>query len=339
MDPTRRARLGKTRLGVTRLGLGTAPLGGLFEAVADEDATATVERAYAAGIRFFDTAPLYGYGVAERRLGHVLQRRPRGDFILATKVGRLLRRGAPPDATQYYQGEPFYKNTPPLNPIFDFSYDGVMKSIDESLERLGLDSIDIVHIHDPDRHFDEALGGAYRALERLRRDGRIGAVSVGMNQAEMLIRFAGEADFDCFLLAGRYTLLDQTALRELLTLCQQRNIAVVAAGVYNSGILADPRPGATFDYVPASSELIARAQRLAATCRRHGVPLRAAAIQFPLGHPAVVAVLVGCRSRAEVDESVRMFRFEIPAGLWDELRGGGLIPADAPVPRPEGHDV
>jgi D-threo-aldose 1-dehydrogenase len=335
MDPTQHLRLGRTRVNVTRLGLGTAPLGGLFKPVAEEEAWATVERAYMAGLRFFDTAPLYGHGLAEQRLGHVLQRKPRGEFVLATKVGRLLRQWAPPDSTQYYRGEPFYKDAPPLNPVFDFSYDGVMKSVDESLKRLGLDSIDVLHIHDPDQHFDEALRGACRALNRLREQGTVGAVGVGMNQAKMLVRFAHEADVDCFLLAGRYTLLDQTALHELLPVCLERNIAVIAGGVYNSGILAGPRPGSTFDYLPAPSELIMRADRLNVACARHSVPLKAAAIQFPMGHPGVAAVLIGCRSTGEVDENIRMFRHEIPVDLWKDLRQERLIPEGAPIPGTE----
>ena len=336
MNPADRVRLGRTRVSVTRLGLGTAPLGGLFSPVAEEEARATIEQAFAAGLRFFDTAPLYGHGLAEQRLGRVLASKPRVEFVLATKVGRLLRAGAPPDPSQFYQGKPFYAGTPLLNPVFDFSYDGVMRSVDESLERLGLDSIDLLHIHDPDHHFDEALRGAYRALDRLRADETIGAVGVGMNQAAMLVRFAREADVDCLLLAGRYTLLDQTALAELLPVCLERRIAVIAGGVYNSGILADPRPGATFDYIPARPELITRARRLKKVCARHDVPLKAAAIQFPLGHPAVAAVLIGCRSAAEVDENVRMFRCEIPAGLWDDLRREGLIPEGVPAPAAEG---
>lgn len=332
MNPAERVQLGKTRLTVTRLGLGTAPLGGLFQAVDDVQASVVVERAYAAGIRFFDTAPLYGYGLAERRVGHILRRRPRHEFVLATKVGRLLRAGAPPDETQYYHGEPFYKGTPPLNPVFDFSYDGVMRSVEESLDRLGLARIDILHIHDPDAHFEEAVSGAYRALDRLRSEGTVGAAGAGMNQAEMLVRFAREADFDCFLLAGRYTLLDQSGLAELLPLCEKKDIAVIIGGVYNSGILARPRRGATYNYIPAEPAMLEKAQRLETVCARHGVPLAAAALQFPLGHPAVASVLIGCRSGAEVDENIRLFRLNIPAAVWDELRAERLIPETAPVP-------
>ena len=238
---------------MTRLGLGTAPLGGLFEAVADDEAHRVVETAWQAGMRFFDTAPLYGHGLAEQRLGAVLGSKPRDEFVLATKVGRLLRAGAPPDPSQSYHG------VPAVNPVFDFSYDGVMRSVEESLARLGMDRIDILHIHDPDDHYEEAISGAYRALDRLRAGGSIAAVGAGMNQAEMLTRFAREADFDCFLLAGRYTLLDRIALKELLPVCVERGIAIIAGGVFNSGILADPKPGTTYNYSVAPPQLVDRA--------------------------------------------------------------------------------
>jgi D-threo-aldose 1-dehydrogenase len=264
-------------------------------------------------MRFFDTAPLYGHGLAERRLGEVLRSKRRDDFVLATKVGRLLRANVPPEPGQSYV------DVPPVNPVFDFSYDGVMHSVEESLERLGLDRVDVLHIHDPDEHYEEALSGAYRALDRLRAEGTIGAVGAGMNQAEMLVRFARDADFDCFLLAGRYTLLDRTGARELLPLCAERGISIVAGGVFNSGILANPMPGGTFNYQAAPLDIVERAQRLAAICKRHGVELKAAAIQFPLRHPAVAVVLTGCRSVAEVEENVRMFRTRVPDELWRDL--------------------
>ena len=298
---------------MTQLGLGSAPLGGLFEAVSDDEAHRVVEAAWQAGIRFFDTAPLYGHGLAEQRFGAVLRTKPRDEFVIATKVGRLLRKDAPPEPGQAYKG------APPVNPVFDFSYDGVMRSAEESLVRLGLDRIDVLHIHDPDDHYEEALSGAYRALDRMRSEGMIKAVGAGMNQAEMLARFAREADFDCFLLAGRYTLLDRIGLKELLPLCVEKGIAIIAGGVFNSGILADPRPGATYNYTVAPPQLVERAAQLNAICKRHGVDLKAAAIQFPLRHAAVASVLTGCRSVAEVEENVRMFETPVPDTLWDEL--------------------
>jgi D-threo-aldose 1-dehydrogenase len=332
LDSADTAPLGRRGLRVTRLGLGCAPLGNLFREVDDEVAHAVVERAYDAGIRLFDTAPLYGYGLSERRIGHVLRTKPRDSFVLATKVGRLLRAGAPPDMSQFFEGEPFYKGTPPVNPLFDFSYEGVMRSFEESLERLGLDRIDVLHIHDPDDHHDEALAGAYRALDDLRSQGVIRAVSAGMNQAEMLARFAREGDFDCFMLAGRYTLLDQVGLSELLPLCVDRGISIMAAGVYNSGILANPRPGAHYDYVPAAPALVEQALRMKAVCERHGVPLRAAAAQFALGHPAVATVVIGCRSVEQLEDTLSQFGTRIPAALWEELKAEGLLAENVPTP-------
>ena len=301
-------------------------MAGLYRAVEEADALPVIEGAWDHGLRFFDTAPLYGFGLGEMRTGRVLRDKPRSDFVLATKVGRLLRGDAPPEPAQFYFG------TPAVNPVFDFSYDGVMRSVEESRGRLGFDKIDILHIHDPDDHYEEALKGAYPALDRLRSEGVIGAVSAGMNQAEMLTRFAKEADFDCFLLAGRYTLLDQVALQELLPTCLERGVAIIAAGVFNSGILGDPKPGTHYNYQEAPAELVDRAQRLRTVCERHGVPLRAAAIQFPLGHPAVSCVVVGCRSLDQLLDSIRMFETEIPSDLWGELKAERLLPEEVPTP-------
>jgi D-threo-aldose 1-dehydrogenase len=314
---------------VTRLGLGTAPLAGLFRATPDSEAAEALETAYALGIRYFDTAPLYGYGLAEERLGRALRGKPRDEFVVSTKVGRLLRADAPPDLTQYHDGEPFYKGTPAVNPVFDFSYDGVMRSLEESLARLRLDRVDLLYIHDPDAHHGEALAGAYKALEALRSAGTVGAVGVGMNGWEPLARFAREAPFDAFMLAGRYTLLDQSALPELLPLCVARGIAIVAAGVYNSGILADPHAKPRFDYVPAPPSILARALRLEAVCRRWRVPLKAAAAQFPFTHSAVAAVVLGSRTAADAAENFALMQLPIPAGLWADMAGEGLLPAEA----------
>jgi D-threo-aldose 1-dehydrogenase len=263
----------------------------------------------------------------------MLRTKPRASFVASTKVGRLLRADAPPDLTQYHDGEPFFKDTPPVNPVFDFSYDGVMRSLDESLGRLGLDRVDLLYIHDPDAHHQQALEGAYKALDRLRAAGTIGAVGVGMNSWEPLARFAREARFDAFMLAGRYTLLDQAAWPELLPLCAAQGIAVVAAGVYNSGILADPHTKARFDYVPAPPRLVARALQVEAICRRWGVPLKAAAAQFPFTHPAVAVVVLGCRTARDVAENAALMALPIPAGLWADLTREGLLPAGiAPEP-------
>jgi len=299
--------LGRTGIEVTRLGLGTAPLGGLFSEVTDADAHATIVRAHELGLRFFDTAPLYGLGNAETRLGRAL---PDLDgAAVATKVGRVLDPGRVDDDFAF-------KGTPSVVPRFDFSAPGVLRSYKESLHRLQTDHVDIVHIHDPDDHHDQALGEAFPALAKLRADGGIGAIGAGMNQTAMLSRFATEADFDCFLVAGRYTLLDRSAAGELLPLCAQRDIAVICGGVYNSGVLSG---GTTYDYAPASPAVTQRVRELEAICTRHGVPLKAAAIQFPLRHPGVTAVVVGARSRQEIEENVRMFEIEVPDALWEDI--------------------
>jgi D-threo-aldose 1-dehydrogenase len=338
-DPMERRDLGGTGLTVSRLGLGGASIGGLFEEVRDEDAVATIDRAWELGIRYFDTAPLYGYGQSERRMGFGLRDRPRNEFVLSTKVGRLVR---PADAIpagadidrQAVDGreDAFYKGTGPVRVVFDYSAEGVTRSIEESLERLGLDRIDIALIHDPDDHWTDAIGGAYPALHRLREQGTIRAIGAGMNQSAMLARFAREGDFDVFMLAGRYTILDQEALAELLPLCLEKGISILAAGVMNSGILADPAPGGRFNYVPASTAIVDRARRLEASCARHGVPLKAAAVQFALAHPAVASVVAGVRRIEHIDEYPELFRTPIPAALWGDLRADGLIPPDAPTP-------
>jgi D-threo-aldose 1-dehydrogenase len=323
MNPFERVPLGGTGVTVTRLGLGLAPLAGLYRPVGDDTAAATVSAAWDAGIRYFDTAPLYGAGLSERRAGKALAGRT--GFTLSTKVGRLLVPGSPEDPGMWAEDSA-------LRPVFDFSADGVRRSYADSLERLGLDRVDLLHLHDPDEHYGEAVGEALPALVALRAEGRVGAVSAGMNQSAMLTRFARTGEFDCFLLAGRYTLLDQSGLADLLPECAARGISVIAAGVYNSGLLADPSPGATFDYRPAPQMLVTKARALGEICAAHGVPLRAAALQFPLGHPAVACVLVGMRSPAEVADAVAMTRVEIPGRLWRDLVSAGLLPAAVPTP-------
>ena len=288
-----------------RLGLGTAPIGGVYELVADETAHAVVERAWALGVRYFDTAPLYGAGRAERLLGAALRGKPREEFAVSTKVGRLLR-----------PGRSRWHGAPALVDYFDFSYDAALRSLDESLARLGLDRVDVAFVHDPDDHLDQALAGSFRALRRLRDEGVVRAIGVGANRAEVHARFAREADPDCFLVAGRYTVLDRSAAGELLPLCEERGIAVIAGGVFNSGVLAG---GDTFNYETASPDVVARVDRLRETCARHGVPLPAAAVQFPLRHPAVATVLVGCSTPGEVAEDVRLSSLDLPDALWDEL--------------------
>ena len=338
-EPTERVPIAGGGLQVTRLGFGSAPIGGLFSPMADDDAIATVDHAWDLGIRLFDVAPLYGYGAAERRLGRALAERARADFVLSTKVGRLVRRAdeIAPDADVDRQAidgreDAFYAVSEPVRMVFDYSGDGVRRSIEESLSRLGLDRIDIALIHDPDDHWRAAIGEAYPALARLREEGIVGAIGAGMNQSAMLARFAREGDFDVFLLAGRYTLLDQEGIRELLPLCVERGIAILAGGVMNSGVLADPRPGSRYNYVEADPAIVARAARLAAVCARYDVALRAAAMQFPLAHPAVASVVAGVRRIEHLDEYPAFLRLQIPDDLWAELRAEGLIDPAAPVP-------
>jgi len=320
--------LGRGGLRVSALALGTAPLGNLYAPVAEEDAAATVGSALEAGLTYVDTAPHYGLGLAERRLGRLLAGVPRDRFVVSTKVGRLVRPLAPGE-TADPEG---FADSPPARRVWDLSGDGVRRSLEESLERLGLDRVDILLLHDPDDHEREAYEQALPALIGLRDQGVVTAIGAGMNQAEMLTRFVRDLDIDVVLVAGRYSLLDQRALAELLPTCAARGTAVVVGGVFNSGLLADPRPGATFDYAPAPPELVDRAARLAEVCARHGTPLRAAALAFPFGHPAVTSVLVGARSAAEVQDAVACFEWPVPGELWADLVATGLLPADVPSP-------
>jgi D-threo-aldose 1-dehydrogenase len=281
------------------IGLGTAPLGGLFAGVADDAARATVDRAWELGVRLFDTAPLYGSGLAEQRLGAALRDRPRDSYELSTKVGRLLRPGEP---------DPIFHGAPALAPVFDFSGDGMLTSLEESLGRLGLDRVDTAFVHDPEGHIEQALGG----LDALRGLCRVG---VGTNYVATALAFARDADIDHVMIAGRYTLLDRSAEAELLPLCAGRDIAVTAVGVFNSGILAG---GTTFDYQPASPQVIARVRDLEALCARHGVPLAAAALQFPLRHPAVGTIAVGARSAEEIEQNLAYAALAISEDFWFE---------------------
>jgi len=325
MNPLEKKVLGSTGLEVTRLGLGCASLGRLEGDDAQEQANKVVQRALSLGINLFDTAPLYGAGLSEARLGKALEGVPRDDYVLASKVGHLVR--SPEELKTIPADEPrrsIYK---------EYSYDGIMRSFEESLKRLGVDRIDILHIHDSDRHWDEAIGGAYPALDKLRSEGVIKGVSAGMNQWEMLARFAREGAFDCFLLAGRYSLLEQGALDELLPLCLEKNIGIMAGGTYNSGILAKAgQADATYNYREPPPEVAAKASALNAAADRHGVDLKAAASQFVLAHPAVTCIIPGTRFPERVEENATVIEADIPAVFWAELKAEGLIHPEAPVP-------
>ena len=319
-----------SRVALSRLSLGCAPLGNLYRPTSDADARGAVEAAWDAGVRYFDTAPHYGLGLSERRLGAALRDRPRDAFAVSTKVGRRLE----PVADGRRPDDEGYAVAPTHRRVWDFTRDGVLRSLESSLERLGLDRVDVLFAHDPDDHYTEVLDDAYPALEELRAQGVVRSIGAGMNQAGMLADFVRHTDMDLLMLAGRYTLLEQGALDDLLPLCERRGVGVVAAGVFNSGLLARdvPPDDAHYDYAAAPRELVARARRIAAVCGRHGVTLPAAALAFPLAHPAVASVCVGARSAAQVERNAALFATRIPAGLWAELRAEGLLREDAPAP-------
>ena len=294
--------------------------------VTDDEALEVVNRAVELGIRYFDTAPLYGLGRSESFYGQVLPGLSRDSFSLSTKVGRVLNPADSPPPGPWV-------DAPLLTPVFDFTRDGIMRSFEESLERLSLDRIDVLLIHDPEGSYETAIGEAYPALAELRSQGVVKAIGAGMNEWRMLARFAREGDFDCFLLAGRYTLLDQSALGELLPLCEERGISVILGGPYNGGILAsDISPSATFNYKIAAPQMLAKARAIKAVCDRHHTPIKAAALQFGPAHPAVAATIPGPRSVAELEENLRMAAHPIPGELWAELRREGLISPEAPTP-------
>jgi len=312
--------LGRSGVAVTEISFGGAAIGNLFTAVTDDDAQGAVDAAWDGGIRYFDTAPHYGLGLSERRLGAALRDRPRGDYVISTKVGRLLE-PAPstgPTAGGGRDAEGFDVRSG-LVRRFDYSADGVRRSLEASLGRLGLDRVDIALIHDPDAHGEQALREAYPALARLRAEGVVRAIGVGMNQTEMLTRFVRETDIDVVLVAGRYTLLDRTAADMLLPAALERGVSVIAGGVFNSGVLAAPTPDATYDYAAAPGSLISRALRLQEISAQAGVPLRAAAARFPLAHPAVASVLIGARNAAEVTDAITLRGLDIPPELWESL--------------------
>ncbi|MEV7980963.1 aldo/keto reductase [Streptomyces sp. NPDC086519] len=320
--------LGRSGVRVSPLGLGAAVIGNLYTELPDQQAYDTVFAAWRQGIRYFDTAPHYGLGLSERRLGEALRPYDRDAYTLSTKVGRRLEPG-PGDGDDLANGFAVPDN---YRRIWDFTADGIRRTLEASLERLGLDRVDVVYLHDPDDHAEQAFREGYPALEKLRAEGVVGAIGAGMNQTAMLTRFVRDTDVDVVLCAGRYTLLDQSALTDLLPAAAARGTSVVIGGAFNSGLLADPRPDATYDYAQAPDELLSRALRLKALAEQHGTTLRAAALAFCAAHPAVASVLVGARSAAEIADGARQFATHVPAAFWQELRATGLLPADAPVP-------
>lgn len=333
--PTR--EIGKTGVSITELGFGGAPIGNLYAPLSEEDAHATVRRAYKSGVRYFDTAPYYGHGLSEHRLGQALRNIPRDDYVISTKVGRLLQ---PEDPANIPPGQ--FPECLPFRPVFDYSYDGVMRSIEDSLQRLGTHRIDIILIHDVDHwthgaetdlRFREIMDGGYKALTELRAQGVIKAIGCGLNEWEACEKFARAADFDCFLLAGRYTLLHQESLDSFLPLCVEKDIKIIIGGPYNTGILATGAiEGAYYDYAQATEEIMEKVRRIENVCARHDVPLATAALLFPLFHPAISCVIPGARTAAEIDRSYKTYNKTVPNSLWSDLKQEGLIRSDAPTP-------
>jgi D-threo-aldose 1-dehydrogenase len=314
--------LGRSGLRVGPYSFGAAVIGNLYRAVSEDTAAGAVRAALDAGVRYFDTAPHYGLGLSEQRLGAALAGQP--DTIISTKVGRLLVDN--PGGADRRDEEGF--DVPARHTrVRDYSRDGVLRCLESSLTRLGSDRVDIVYVHDPDEHYAEALDGAFPALSELRAQGVIAGFGAGMNTSDMLARFVRHTDLDVVMLAGRYTLLNQSAERDLLPLCEPAGVSVVAAGVFNSGILATDRPpaDANYNYVPAGAELVARATRIAETCERHGVSLPQAAAQFPLRHPAVATVCLGTRTAAQAERNAALFDKPVPEELWRELTETGLL--------------
>jgi D-threo-aldose 1-dehydrogenase len=317
-------------LALSELSLGCSQLGNMYREVSDADARSTVDTAWELGLRYFDTAPHYGLGLSERRLGGALALRPRETYVVSSKVGRML------EAVDIVDGLDDQGFVVPATHRrrWDFSREGIRRSLEESLERLGLDRLDIAYLHDPDEHWTDVLATGYAALEELRTDGIVGAIGAGMNQSAMLADLVRETDLDVVMLAGRYTLLEQDALDDLLPLCCERRVAVVSAGVFNSGLLARecPRDDAKYDYGEAPRRLVERAQAIARICGQHGTTLPAAALAFPLGHQAVASVCVGARSAAQMARNEALYCEPIASDLWSELKAEGLLRTDAPVP-------
>lgn len=333
--------LGRTSIGTTLLSFGGSPIGNFLRPMDHEEARSLVDDAWALGTRTFDTAPLYGHGLSELRLGEALAGRPRDEYVVSSKAGRVLMPAAPGSFESGLWAEPA-----PFQATFDYTRDGVLRSVDQSLERLGIDRIDIVYMHDVDRYthgetqpsaFRTAVDEGFGALAELRDQGVVGAIGFGVNEADVCAQAVRETDTDCVLLAGRYTLLEQEPLDDLLPLCEERGVGVVLGGVYNSGILATgPTDRSKFNYAPAPPEVRARVARIAEVCARHDVPLPAAALAFAAAHPAVASICIGSRTVAQQRETAALLGTVVPAELWAELREAGLLRDDAPTPESAG---
>ena len=337
MRPDKKMKFGRVDLEVTAMGFGAAPIGNFLKPISEEESAAMIHASWDAGLRFFDTAPLYGHGLSEARCGAGLRWYPRDEYVLATKVGRLLE-PAPRreiDFTPWVDALPFKL-------VFDYSYDGTMRAFEDSLQRLAVERIDVAFIHDIDRYsrgdeqpavFKEAMDGCYRALDQLRSEGVVKAIGVGVNEWEVCHAALQANDFDCFLLAGRYTLLEQDSLDGFLPLCEERNAAVVIGGGFNSGILATgATEGAKYNYAPAPEPIKQRVREIEAVCRDYDVPLPAAALQFVLAHPAVPSIIPGTRTVAQLEQNLAWIGHPIPAAFWADLKAKALLREDAPVP-------
>jgi len=337
MNPDAKVKFGRVDLQVTPFGFGTAPIGNIFREIDEETSDAMIQEAWAQDVRYYDTAPMYGHGLSELRTGYSLRWKERDDFVLSSKVGRILK----PARKQDIDYAP-WTNAGRFTLHFDYSYDGVMRSFEDSLQRLNLERIDICFIHDIDRFtrgdeqpevFEQAMDGAWRALSDLRDQGAVKAIGVGVNEWEVCQAALEQRDFDCFLLAGRYTLLEQDALDSFLPLCEERGAAVVVGGGFNSGILATgAREGAKYNYAPAPPEIMDRVRKIEAVCAAHNVPLPAAALQFVVAHPAIPTFMAGTRTVEQLRQNLDWFRHPIPADFWAELKAQGLLREDAKTP-------
>ena len=341
MNPATTRTLGKTGLEVSQYGMGSAPMGDLWERLPEDRVSATFEAAYDGGVRYFDTAPWYGNTLSEHRLGHFLRQQPTGSFAISTKVGRVYRRPMPLDEKPIG----FWAGGLPFILRFDYSYDAVMRSYEDSLQRLGLPRVDILVIHDIDiqYHGDDTgiekcfqqldQGGGLKALQELKSAGEIKGYGAGINEGPMITRFLDRFDLDFFLVAMPYTLIDQAPLDDAFPRCQEKNVGIIIGSPFASGILATgPIEGAKYNYAPASEEVLAKVRGMQNVCSRHDVPLQAAALQFPLGHPSIAAIIPGSVSPNEVEQNLGWFKTDIPADCWAELKAEGLLRNDAPVP-------
>ncbi|REL36041.1 aldo/keto reductase [Thalassotalea euphylliae] len=336
---TAQRKIGNTDLVIDTLGFGCAPLGNLYQPISDHDARALLDNAWQAGFRYFDTAPHYGQGLSERRTGDLLRADQDHDYVLSTKVGRLLKPAG------YAKERHSYQSPMPFDIHYDYSYDGIMRSFEDSLQRLGLDTIDILYMHDigevthgeaNNHHFPIAMQGGYKAMAELRQQGLVKAIGLGVNEYQVCEQALDHGDWDCFLLAGRYTLLEQESIHTFLPKCKQRNCSIIVGGAYNSGILATgTKKGGTlyYDYEPAPEHVIAKVKKLEALCDEFQIPLAAAALQFPLAHPSVASVIPGMGNAKRINQTLELFNTNIPAEFWQQLRVQQLVGDNVPLPQ------